>query len=153
MRQLRVFGYLAVALLATSCSSPSGYRLWDKNLHIPLVSDGYSIEEIINNLHQKSHYRPDLGNQWTVPVKHDLEGYQGDCEDFALLAASHLKKIGVPTKIAILSRGSFNRASGRLVIKRHAMLVLPDGRYVDNRHSQPFEGTGNYRVSWISPVL
>jgi len=145
---------LAAVLLLSSVMAgcaPSGYKSWDKSLPAPAVAIGDTVDDVVRNIHNKFYYRRDLGNNWSIPDKTSGGHYVGDCEDFALLVAAHLKAISVRTKIVVLRRSGTKNL--KMVTKRHAMLLLPDGRYVDNQHNQPFTGTGKYSVEWVSDYL
>ena len=145
--------YLLLLLLVTGCSTPRGYSNWDKQLPTPEYVHGDSVESIVKDIYSQFHYKKDLTNEWFIPKKEGRLGYQGDCEDFALLVASHLKPLGINTKMLVLVRSSKNWKSNKPAVKRHAMLLLPDGRYVDNQHDAPFTDLGPYRIEWTSDDL
>ena len=147
---------MLVALLvlsATACAAPSGFNRWDKSLpHVDLIH-GNSVDEIVSGIHRQFYYRSDLVDEWFIPKHKGRLGYQGDCEDFALLVAAHLKMVGIKTKIVVLSRAKPNYSTNKPAVARHAVLLLPDGRYIDNRHNAPFSALGKYRVEWTSNYL
>lgn len=150
---MKYFIFVILVLSCVGCTTPRGYSQWDKVL--PAVDNihGNTIDSVVSSVYSQFHYYPDLTYEWYIPSYEGRLGYRGDCEDFALLVASHLKVLGIPTQLLVLVRSSPNWKTNRVSIKRHAMLLLPDGRYVDNQHSVPFSDLGGYRVEWVSDTL